>query len=199
MKAFAQPIEELISRLVKLPGIGEKTATRLALHMLRSSREEMEALARAIVSVKEKIRTCGECFNFTEKDPCPICADPARRTGLLCVVEEPGDLMAIEASRGFKGLYHVLHGTLSPLEGIGPEELRIAELLDRVRKGAFREIILATNPTVEGEATSLYLAEQLRPLGPRVTRIAYGLPAGGDLQYADHLTLGKALENRREL
>ncbi len=199
MKAFARPIEELIASLVKLPGIGEKTATRLALHMLRSPREEMEALARAIVEVKEKIRTCGECFNFTEEDPCPICSDPARRTGLLCVVEEPGDLMAIEASRGFKGMYHVLHGTLSPLDGVGPEDLRIAELLGRVRRGAFREVILATNPTVEGEATSLYLAQQLRPLGVRVTRIAYGLPAGGDLQYADHLTLGKALENRRDL
>ncbi len=199
MKGFAQPIEELIAALVKLPGIGEKTAMRLALHMLRSPREEMEALSRAIVHVKEKIRTCGECFNFTEEDPCLICADPARRTGLLCVVEEPGDLMAIEASRGFKGMYHVLHGTLSPLDGVGPEDLRIAELLGRVRKGAFREVILATNPTVEGEATSLYLAQQLRPLGVRVTRIAYGLPAGGDVQYADHLTLGKALENRRDL
>lgn len=199
MKAFAQPIEELIAALVKLPGIGEKTAMRLALHMLRSSREEMEALARAIVHVKEKIRTCRECFNFTEEDPCPICADPARKTGLLCVVEEPGDLMAIEATRGFKGMYHVLQGTLSPLDGVGPEDLRIAELLGRVRKGPFKEVILATNPTVEGEATSLYLAQQLRPLGVRVTRIAYGLPAGGDVQYADHLTIGKALENRRDL
>ncbi len=199
MKAFAKPVETLIRNLTRLPGIGEKSATRLALHMLRASREEMEALARAIVDVKQRIRTCSQCFNFAEDELCPICKDPARRTELLCVVEEPGDLMAIEGSQGFQGLFHVLQGVLSPLDGIGPEELRIAELVERIRKGGFQEVVVATNPSVEGEATSLYIAQLLRPFGVRVTRIAYGLPAGGDLQYADRLTLGKALENRREV
>jgi recombination protein RecR len=199
MRALAKPVETLIRGLTGLPGIGEKTATRLALHMLRASREEMEALAKAILDVKQRIRTCSQCFNFAEEELCPICKDPARRTGLLCVVEDPGDLMAIEGSQGFRGLFHVLHGVISPLDGVGPEELRIAELVERIRKGGFQEVVIATNPSVEGEATSLYIAQLLRPLGVRVTRIAYGLPAGGDLQYADRLTLGKALENRREV
>jgi recombination protein RecR len=197
--SYARPVEELIRRLVGLPGIGEKTATRLALHILRSSREEMDALAKAIVEVKRRIRTCSECFNFTEEDPCPICRDPARATGILCVVEDPGDLMAIEGSQGFRGRYHVLHGILSPLDGIGPDDLRIDGLLARIHGGGIQEVIIATNPSVEGEATSMYLAQVLKPLGVRVTRIAYGLPAGGDVQYADRLTLGKALENRRDL
>jgi len=199
MKAFAKPVETLIRRLTRLPGIGEKSATRLTLHMLRASREEMEALAGAILDVKQRIRACSQCFNFAEDELCPICKDPARRTGLLCVVEDPGDLMAIEGSQGFQGLFHVLHGVLSPLDGVGPEELRMAELVERIRKGGFQEVVVATNPSVEGEATSLYIAQVLRPFGVRVTRIAYGLPVGGDLQYADRLTLGKALENRREV
>ena len=199
MKAHAGPMETLIRRLVKLPGIGEKSATRLSLHVLRSSREEMEALAQAIVDVKSKIRSCSECFHFTEEDPCAICSDPTRRTGLLCVVEDPGDLMAIEGSHGFHGMYHVLHGVLSPLDGIGPQDLKLGELVERVKRGAFKEVVVATNPTVEGEATSLYVAQILKPLGVRVTRIGYGLPAGGDVQYADRVTLGKALENRRDL
>jgi recombination protein RecR len=198
MKSNAQPVENLIRRLMGLPGIGEKTAIRLSLHILRSPKDEMEALARAILDVKQKIRACSTCFNFTEEDPCPVCQNPARQTGIMCVVEDPGDLMAIESIQGFHGVYHVLHGVLSPLDGIGPEELRISELVERVRKGAFKEVIIATNPSVEGEATSLYVAQVLKPLGVRVTRIAYGLPAGGDVQYADRLTLGKALENRRE-
>jgi recombination protein RecR len=199
MNHHAKPVEALIRGLGKLPGIGEKTATRLALHMLRAPAEEMEALAHSILDVKQKIRTCSECFNYTEEDPCTICRDPKRRTGLLCVVEDPGDLMAVEKSKGFIGRYHVLHGVLSPLDGVGPEDLKIAKLVERVRSGDFQEVIVATNPSVEGEATSLYLAQVLRELGVRISRIAYGLPAGGDVQYADRLTLGKALENRREL
>jgi recombination protein RecR len=197
--AYAKPVEELIRRLTGLPGIGEKTATRLALHILRSEQTEMEALAGAIVEVKRRIRPCSKCFNFTEEDPCPICRNPNRASGVICVVEDPGDLMAIEASQGFSGRYHVLQGVLAPLDGIGPEDLRIAELVDRVRRGEAREIIIATNPSVEGEATAMYLGKVLKPLEVRVTRIAYGLPAGGDVQYADRLTLGKAFENRRDL
>lgn len=199
MRSYAKPVENLIRNLTKLPGVGEKSATRLALFILRAPSEEMESLARAIVEVKRKIRSCSLCFNFTDQDPCNICQEPSRHTGQLCVVEDPGDLMAIEASQGFKGLYHVLQGVLAPLEGVGPEELRIKELLERVQKGDIREVVLALNPSVEGEATSLYLAQVLKPLGVRVTRIAYGLPAGGDVQYADKVTLGKALENRRDL
>lgn len=199
MRSYAKPVENLIRNLTKLPGVGEKSATRLALFILRAPSEEMESLARAIVEVKRKIRTCSQCFNFTDEDPCNICMEPSRQTGQLCVVEDPGDLMAIEASQGFKGLYHVLQGVLSPLDGVGPEELRIQELLERVKKGGIKEVVLALNPSVEGEATSLYLAQVLKPLGVRVTRIAYGLPAGGDVQYADRVTLGKALENRRDL
>ncbi len=199
MSSYAKPVENLIRNLTKLPGVGEKSATRLALFILRSPTEEMEALARAIMEVKRKIRTCSLCFNFTDQELCSVCQDPSRHTGQLCVVEDPGDLMAIETSHGFKGLYHVLQGVLSPLEGVGPQELKIKELMERVKAGGIREVILALNPSVEGEATSLYLAKLLKPLEVRVTRIAYGLPAGGDLQYADRVTLGKALENRRDL
>jgi recombination protein RecR len=199
MKAYAPPVERLIRRLTGLPGIGEKTATRLALHILRRPREEMDALAESILEVKRRVRTCDTCFNFAEEQQCPICRDPSRQTDLLCVVEDPGDLMAIEASQGFRGVYHVLHGVLAPLDGVGPEDLKIAPLVSRVRAGGFREVIIATNPSVEGEATSLYVAQVLKPAGVRVTRIGYGLPAGGDVQYADRLTLGKALENRREV
>lgn len=199
MVLHARPVENLIRKLTRLPGVGEKSATRLALFILRSPAEEMEALARAIVDVKRKIRTCSICFNFTDQEPCAICADPGRQTGQLCVVEDPGDLMAIEASQGFRGRYHVLHGVLSPLDGVGPDDIRTRELVERVKTEQVQEVILAMNPSVEGEATSLYLAQILKPLGVRVTRIAYGLPAGGDVQYADRVTLGKALENRRDL
>jgi recombination protein RecR len=199
MTSYARPVERLIRRLTGLPGVGEKTATRLALHILGSPREEMEALAEAIVEVKRRIRTCATCFNFAEDEECPICRDPSRQRGLLCVVEDAGDLMAIEASQGFRGVYHVLHGVLAPLDGVGPEALKLPQLVERVQKGGFQEVVVATNPSVEGEATSLYVAQILRPLGVRVTRIGYGLPAGGDVQYADRVTLGKALENRRDV
>lgn len=199
MPLHAKPVENLIRKLTKLPGVGEKSATRLALFILRSPAEEMEALARAIVDVKRKVRTCSICFNFTDQEPCAICTDPGRQAGQLCVVEDPGDLVAIEASQGFRGRYHVLHGVLSPLDGVGPDDIRTRELVERVKTGHVQEVILAMNPSVEGEATSLYLAQILKPLGVRVTRIAYGLPAGGDVQYADRVTLGKALENRRDL
>lgn len=199
MPLYAKPVETLIRNLTKLPGIGEKSATRLALFILRSPAQEMEALARAIVEVKRRVKTCPICFNFTDVEPCAICSDPSRDTGQICVVEDPADLVAIEASQGFRGRYHVLHGVISPLDGLGPQDIRSQELVERVRQGRLKEVILAMNPSVEGEATSLYLAQILKPLGVRVTRIAYGLPAGGDVQYADRVTLGKALENRREL
>ncbi len=192
----AQPISRLIQELARLPGIGEKTASRLALHILRSSRESAEALSRAILEVKEKIRLCSRCFNLTDQDLCRICQEARRNQELVCVVSGIEDLMALERSGGYQGLYHVLHGVLSPLEGIGPEDLRLEELLSRLRGGKIREVILATNPSVEGEATAQYLAQVIKPLNVRVTRIARGVPMGGDLQYIDQMTLTKSLENR---
>jgi recombination protein RecR len=192
----AQPISRLIQELSRLPGIGEKTASRLALHILRSSRENAEALSRAILEVKEKIRLCGRCFNLTDQDLCRICQDARRNQEVVCVVSGPEDLMALERSGGYQGLYHVLHGVLSPLEGIGPQDLRLEELLSRLRGGKIQEVILATNPSVEGEATAQYLSQVIKPLGVRVTRIARGVPMGGDLQYIDQVTLTKSLENR---
>ena len=192
----AQPISRLIQELARLPGIGEKTASRLALHILRSSKESAEALSRAILEVKEKIRLCSRCFNLTDQDLCRICQDARRNQEVVCVVSGPEDLMALERSGGYQGLYHVLHGVLSPLEGIGPQDLRLEELLTRLRAGKIQEVILATNPSVEGEATAQYLSQVIKPLGVRVTRIARGVPMGGDLQYIDQVTLSKALENR---
>jgi recombination protein RecR len=192
----AQPISRLIQELTKLPGVGEKTASRLAMHILRVSREDAESLARAILEVKEKIRLCPLCFNLTDQDPCRICQDPKRDEEVICVVSGPEDLIALEKSGGFRGLYHVLHGVLSPLEGVGPKDLRISELLSRLRGGKVKEVILATNPSVEGEATAQYLSQIIKPLGIRVTRIARGVPMGGDLQYIDEVTLSKSLENR---
>jgi recombination protein RecR len=192
----AQPISRLIQELARLPGIGEKTASRLALHILRSSRESAEALSRAILEVKEKIRLCNRCFNLTDQELCRICQDARRNQEVVCVVSGPEDLMALERSGGYQGLYHVLHGVLSPLEGIGPQDLRLEELLTRLRAGKIQEVILATNPSVEGEATAQYLSQVIKPLGVRVTRIARGVPMGGDLQYIDQVTLSKALENR---
>jgi len=192
----AQPISRLIQELARLPGIGEKTASRLALHILRTSRENAEALARAILEVKDKIRLCRQCFNLTEQDLCGICRDGRRNQEILCVVSGPEDLMALERSGGYRGLYHVLQGVLSPLEGVGPQDLRIEELLSRLREGKIQEVILATNPSVEGEATAQYLSQVIKPLGVRVTRIARGVPMGGDLQYIDQVTLTKSLENR---
>jgi recombination protein RecR len=189
----------LIQQLTRLPGIGEKTAARLAFHVLRADREYAEALAQALISVKNDTRLCSVCFALTEVDPCPLCRDPRRNDEVICVVEEPADLLAVDRVREFRGRYHVLHGTLAPLDGIGPDELKIQPLLLRLRDGAVREVIVATNPTAEGEATALYLAKLLKPLGVRVTRIAHGLPMGADLEYADVMTVGRALEGRREM
>lgn len=194
--ALAQPILRLIKELTKLPGVGEKTASRLAMYIIRSSPEDVENLARALREVKEKIHLCSRCFNLTEQDPCAICADLRRDNKIICVVSSPEDLMALEKSRSFHGLYHVLHGVLSPLDGIGPQDLRIQELLARLHQEKIDEVILATNPSAEGEATAQYLAQLIKPLSIKITRIARGVPMGGDLQYIDEATLGKSLENR---
>ena len=196
---MADPISRLITELSKLPGIGEKTASRLAFHILRAPGEYARDLASALVEVKEKIRLCSTCMNLTEQDPCTLCSDVRRDPSLVAVVATPPDLYAIERTGGFRGRYHVLHGVLSPLEGIGPDDLRIKELLGRVGRGELKEIIVATSPNVEGEATALYLAKVLRPLGVRVTRIASGLAVGGELEYADGVTITRALEARREM
>jgi recombination protein RecR len=196
---FAAPLERLIERLRKLPGVGAKSAQRLAFHILRASREEAQALAAAILDVKETIRLCSVCFNITDTDPCFTCADEGRDRSMICVVEEPHNLVAIEKSGQFRGLYHVLHGSLSPLRGVGPDDLKIGPLLTRLRDGSVKEVILATNPNVEGESTAVYLSRLLKPLGVRVTRIALGLPVGAELEYADEVTVGKSLEGRREI
>ncbi len=189
----------LIEQLVQLPGIGPKTAQRLAFHLLKVPREEAAALAEAILALKDKTRTCVRCGNLAEEELCPICQDPRRERALLCVVEEVNDLLAIEKTREFRGVYHVLGGSLSPLDGRGPEQIRAKELLVRVEGGEVREVILATNPNVEGEATALYLLRLLKSQPVKVTRIARGLPMGGDLEYADEATLARALEGRREI
>jgi recombination protein RecR len=199
MVPYAKPIDHLIEALTRLPGIGKKTASRLAFHILRSSSSEAQELARAILDVKEKIRLCSTCFNLTDEDPCRICQDERRSTEILCVVEGPNDLIAIENTGTFNGRYHVLHGTISPLEGIGPDDLKIKELLGRLQKERISEVILATNPTVEGGTTALYLTDLIKPLGIKVTRIAYGIPMGSEIEYSDGMTLSKALEGRREI
>jgi recombination protein RecR len=195
----AEPIERLINELSKLPGIGRKTAARLAFHILRIQKGKAQELARAIIDVKEKIQLCSVCFNLTDRDPCGICNDSRRSDEVICVVEEPNDLMAIEGTGDFHGKYHVLHGTLSPLEGIGPEDIKAKELLERLESGKVKEVIMATNPNVEGGATALYLTKLIKPLGVRITRIAYGIPMGGDIEYTDGVTLVKAMEGRREI
>jgi recombination protein RecR len=196
---YPEPVARLIEALVRLPGIGPKTAQRLTFFLLKRPVEEVRELSESLLAVKERIVHCRRCFNVTDEDPCRICADPARDSRLLCVVEEPNDLLAMERTGEYRGRYHVLLGALSPLDGIGPDDLKVKELLVRLEDGATTEVILATNPNVEGEATALYLAKLLRPLGLRVTRIARGLPVGGDLEYADQVTLSKALEGRREI
>ncbi len=196
---YAAPIARLVEELGRLPGVGPKTAQRLAFHLLFAPREEVERLARAMLDAKEQVRHCSTCWNLTDADPCEICANPHRDGSLVCVVEEPRDVVAMEKTREFHGRYHVLQGAISPLEGVGPEKLRIKELLSRLGGGEVKEVILATNPDVEGEATALYLARLLKPLGVRVTRIARGLPEGGDLDYVDEITLSRALEGRREV
>jgi recombination protein RecR len=199
MSALPAPLARLIQELVKLPGIGEKTATRLAFHFLRTDRRDVDALAESLVQMREGTRLCSVCLGLTAEDPCALCQDPQREAAAICVVERPADLIALERSGQFRGRYHVLHGCLAPLDGVGPEELRITELLRRLEDGSVREVVIATNPTVEGEATALYLSRLIKPLGVRVTRIAHGLPMGADVEYADTMTLGKALEGRREM
>ena len=199
MALHAKPIDRLIEALTKLPGIGRKTASRLAFHILRASPSEVQELATAISDVKEKIRLCSICFNLTDEDPCWICQDEHRSKEILCVVEGPNDLIAVENTGEYKGRYHVLHGTISPLEGVGPEDIKIKELMERLRKESVSEVIMATNPTVEGGATALYLTDLIRPLGVKVTRIAYGIPMGSEIEYADGMTISRALEGRREI
>ena len=198
MPDFAEPIERLIEELKHLPGIGQKTAQRLAFHILRTEPEEALALAQAIRDAKEKIRQCSVCNNITESDPCFFCSSPTRNRKIICVVEEPNSIQAIEKTREFSGMYHVLGGALSPLQGIGPEQLKIKSLIERL-KGGVEELIIATNPNGEGEATAMYLAKLLKPLGVRVTRIGVGIPVGSDLEYADEVTMMKAMEGRRDL
>lgn len=206
MTTYPAPLARLIQELSKLPGIGEKTAARLGFHMLKGKKEDIFSLADSIGKLRKEMGLCGNCFGFCEIDPsngeatlCAICRSPKREIDKICVVEEPADLIAVEKSQEFMGLYHVLHGTISPLDGVGPDALRIKELLQRLGNGAVREVIVATNPTMEGEATALYLSKVIKPLGIAVTRIARGLPMGGDLEYTDAVTLGKALEGRREI
>jgi recombination protein RecR len=199
MSIYPAPLEHLIRNLSRLPGIGQKSAARVALHILRSPKELAENLAKSLLDVKEKIRFCSVCFNFTDIDPCAICADGSRSNGVLCVVEGPGDQLALEESGAFKGKYHVLHGVLSPLDGIGPEDLKIGELMGRLAREAIQEIILATNPTTEGEATASFLTKLVSEKGIRISRIALGIPMGGDLKYMDSMTLRHALKSRTPL
>lgn len=194
-----EPLNRLVAQLAKLPGIGEKTAQRLAFYILRASDEFAHELATAVREVKEKVHLCNRCFNLTEGELCALCRDERRDERLVCVIEGIADLMAIERTREFKGRYHVLHGVLSPLEGIGPDQLRIKELIQRLEEGKIEEVIVATNPDVEGEATALYLMRLLKPIGIRVSRIAQGLPMGGDLEFADQATVARAIASRREL
>jgi recombination protein RecR len=194
-----RPLEDLVEVLKRFPGVGEKTATRYAFYVMHASDGDIQQLIRAIKSVKEKLRLCSKCFHLTDVDPCKICTDKRRDPTRLCVVETPMDLLAIEKAGLFRGLYHVLHGVLSPLDGIGPGDIRFSELLDRVRTEGVREVILAFNPTVEGESTSSYIAERIKSSEVSVSRIAYGIPVGGSLEYSDPLTLSRALDNRKPL
>lgn len=194
-----EPVSRLIEEFNKLPGIGPKSAARLTYYLLRMPTEEVRALAEAIIAVKEKTVLCSSCQNITESDPCAVCASKGRDHSIICVVKDPLDILALERTGQYKGLYHVLHGVLSPMDGIGPDDLKIRELLPRLRTGSVKEIILATNPNLEGEATAMYLQRLLSPLGIRMTRLARGLPIGGDLEYADEVTLSHALEGRQEM
>lgn len=199
MEQYPIPIGNLIEQLSKLPGIGKKTAQRLAFYILEMEDMEVEKLSNSIINAKEKIRLCSICCNLTDDDPCYICKDTTRDKSTICVVEGPKDIIAMEKSKEYKGEYHVLHGVISPMDNVGPKDIKVKELLDRLTDGVVQEIILATNPTVEGEATALYLARLIKPLGIKVTRIAHGIPVGGDLEYFDEVTISKAMENRREI
>jgi recombination protein RecR len=199
MPDYAEPVSKLIDELKHLPSIGQKSAQRIAFHLLKGTTEDAERLAQAIVEVKQKIGLCSVCNNLTDVDPCFYCSSPARNSKQICVVEEPGNILAVEKTRAYNGRYHVLMGSLAPLKGVGPDQLRIKNLVERLRGGEVEEIILATNPNVEGEATAIYLSKLLKPLGAKVTRIAMGVPIGSELDYADEVTMMKSLEGRREL
>lgn len=199
MLYYADAVAKLIEEFAKLPGIGPKTAQRLAFHIIRGRKEDAYGLAKALVNAKEKVKYCSVCFNMTDVDPCHICKNPNRDNSMICVVEDPRDVVALERTKDFKGLYHVLHGAISPIEGIGPGELKIKELLNRLQDDTVKEVIVATNSSVEGEATAMYLAKLIKPLGVRVTRIAQGIPVGGDIEYADEVTLTRAFIGRTEI
>ena len=196
---YTGPVQDLIDELGRLPGVGPKSAQRIAFHLLKLPKDDALRLARAITEAKERTTVCRRCFNVSETELCSICADPRRDGSVVCVVEEPRDIVAVEKTQEYRGVYHVLQGAMNPIEGIGPDQLRVRELLGRIDTEGVTEVILCTNPNLEGEATAMYLARLLKPLGVRVTRIASGLPVGGDLEYADELTLGRALEGRREV
>ena len=196
---YAEPVAKLINELTKLPGIGPKTAQRLAFHLLRASKEEVTKLASALLEAKDKVTYCSICYNLTDTDPCRICSNPGRDQSTICVVGDPKSVVAMERTKEFSGVYHVLHGNLSPIEGIGPDQIKVKELLKRIQENEITELILATDPNVEGEATAMYIAKLIKPLGVKVSRIAHGVPVGGDLEYADEVTLAKALINRREI
>ena len=197
--SFSASIEKLIESFEKLPSIGHKTAVRLAFHMLDLNQEDTNDFINSIINAKANLKYCNSCYNISDTDPCPICASSKRDSSIICVVEDVRDIMAMERTHEFKGVYHVLHGTISPMNGIGPEDIKIKELLNRIGNDNIKEIIIATNPRVEGEATAIYLSKIIKPLGIKVTRIAHGIPVGGDLEYTDEITLSKALEGRREL
>ncbi|MGN1334257.1 MAG: recombination mediator RecR [Anaerovoracaceae bacterium] len=199
MRQYPKPLAKLINELSKLPGIGAKSAQRLAFHILSLENAEAERLAEAITTAKQEMKYCSVCGNLTDQDPCAICSDPSRRDDVICVVESPRDVMAMERIKEFNGLYHVLHGVISPMEGIGPEDINLKSLIQRLQAGDVKELIIATNPNIEGEATAMYIARLIKPAGIKVTRIAHGIPVGGDLEYADEVTLLKSLEGRREL
>jgi recombination protein RecR len=199
MPDLAEPLARLIQECKRLPGIGQKSAQRIAFHLLRVSREDAENLAQAILDIKDKLRICMQCNNISDEELCLYCRDPNRERAQICVVEEPHNILPIETTHAFRGMYHVLHGAISPLRGIGPDHLKINGLVDRIRAGEIQEVIVATNPTAEGEATAVYLSRLLKPLGTRVTRIAMGIPVGSDLEFADEVTMSRSLENRREM
>ena len=199
MKDFPQPLAELIDELKRLPGIGQKSAQRIAFHLERGPRENVERLARALIEAKDRVHLCSVCNNLADTEPCAYCSDSSRDPSVVCVVETPYNAISIEKTREFHGLYHVLHGSLSPLQGIGPEQLKLKSLIDRLKDGKIRELIVATNPNVEGEATAVYLSKLIKPLGVKVTRIAMGIPVGSELEFADEVTMMKAIEGRREI